>query len=119
VGQEVRNDVTGPLSLLASVFLTMLEAHDRMYISNGAFVRTVMVPTMGVKTTEFDLARERAEALYQSGVEAGRDFFRTWDFERYKATFRQAAEQNRRDMILTATALASGDLDHTADSTGA
>jgi NTE family protein len=119
VGQEVRNEVAGPLSLLASVFLTMLEAHDRMYISNGAFVRTVMIPTMGVKTTEFDLARARAEALYQSGVEAGREFFRTWDFERYKAAFRQAAEQNRRDMILTATAVVAGDPDHTTDPAGA
>lgn len=112
VGQEVRHEVSGPLSLLASLFLTMLEAHDRMYISNGAFVRTIMIPTVGVKTTEFDLAPERAEALYQSGVNAAEEFFRSWDFERYKAAFRQAAEQNRRDAILTAAAARHGDLDH-------
>jgi NTE family protein len=50
-GQEVSHVVSGPLSLLASLFFTMMEAHDRMYISNGAFARTMMIPTMGVKTT--------------------------------------------------------------------
>jgi NTE family protein len=108
VGQRVHHEVSGPLSLLASLFLTMLEAHDRMYISNGAFVRTIMIPTMGVKTTQFDLPRERAEALYRSGVDAARAFFRTWDFERYKAAFRQAAALNRRDMILAAIAKGRG-----------
>jgi NTE family protein len=112
VGQEVCHEISGPLSLLSSLFLTMMEAHDRMYISNGAFVRTIMVPTLGIKTTEFDLSRERGEALYQSGVNAARHFFRTWDFDRYKAAFRQAAEQNRRDTILAATAMGPRDPDH-------
>jgi NTE family protein len=103
VGRDVSHQVLGPFSLLASLFLTMMEAHDRMYISNSAFARTIMIPTLGVKTTEFDLPPQRAEALYQSGLEAGREFFRTWDFERYKAAFRQVAEKNRREMLLAAT----------------
>jgi NTE family protein len=99
VGVNVSHEVFGPLSLLASLFFTMMEAHDRMYVSNGAFIRTIMIPTLGVKTTEFELSQKRAEALYQSGVNAAREFFRTWDFEQYKATFRQAAQKNRREMI--------------------
>jgi len=106
-GREVSHVVSGPLSLLASLFLTMMEAHDRMYISNGAFARTVMIPTMGVKTTEFDLSSQRADSLYQSGVSAAREFFRTWDFEQYKAAFRQVTEKNRREMVLVAASMAS------------
>jgi NTE family protein len=106
-GQEVSHVVSGPLSLLASLFFTMMEAHDRMYISNGAFARTMMIPTMGVKTTEFDLSAQRAEALYHSGVSAAREFFRTWDFEQYKAAFRQVAEKNRRETVLVAASMAS------------
>ena len=56
LGREVTHQVFGPLSLLASLFLTMMEAHDRMYIANGAFARTIMIPTLGVKTTDFDLS---------------------------------------------------------------
>jgi NTE family protein len=106
-GQEVSHVVSGPLSLLASLFFTMMEAHDRMYISNGAFARTMMIPTMGVKTTEFDLSAQRAEALYHSGVSAAREFFHTWDFEQYKAAFRQVAEKNRRETVLVAASMAS------------
>jgi NTE family protein len=107
LGSDVSHQVAGPFSLLASLFLTMMEAHDRMYISNGAFARTIMIPTLGVKTTDFDLPPSRAEALYQSGLEAGRAFFRTWDFEQYKAVFRQEAGKNRREMLLAAAAKVS------------
>ena len=103
-GHQVSNQVVGPFSLMASLFLTMMEAHDRMSISNHAYARTVTIPTLGVKTTEFDLFYERAEALYQSGLQQGSEFFRTWDFERYKAVFRQVAEKNRREMLLVAAA---------------
>ena len=102
LGREVSHEVLGPFSLLASLFVTMMEAHDRMYLANSAFVRTIMIPTLGVKTTDFDLSSLRAEALYQSGLRAGREFFSTWDFGRYKAAFRQVAEKNRREMLLVA-----------------
>jgi NTE family protein len=101
-GADVYHAVSGPLSLLASLFFTMMEAHDRMYISNGAFARTIMIPTQGVKTTEFDLSPQRADALYDSGLQAAREFFRTWDFEQYKAAFRQVSEKNRRETVLAA-----------------
>ena len=63
---------------------------------NSAFARTVMIPTLGVKTTEFDLSAERAEELYQSGVAAATDFFGRWDFADYKEKYRQQAEVRRR-----------------------
>jgi NTE family protein len=98
-GTTVSHKIIGPLTLFAALFSTMMEAHDRMYIKNGAFARTIMIPTLGVKTTEFDLSPERADELYQSGGNAAREFFQTWNFEMYKATFRQRAERNRREAI--------------------
>jgi NTE family protein len=97
----VKHDVNGPVSLFAALFSTMMEAHDRMYIDNAAFVRTITVPTKGVRTTEFDLTKDRATMLYDSGRAAGVEFFQTWDFERYKREFRQATARNRRDTVLT------------------
>ncbi|MEW6297959.1 MAG: patatin-like phospholipase family protein [Thermodesulfobacteriota bacterium] len=101
-GRAVSHGISGPFSLLVSIFFTMMEAHDRIYIQNGAFARTIMIPTLGVKATEFELSSERAEALYRSGEEAARTFFRTWDFDRYKAMFREVRERDRSEMLLAA-----------------
>jgi NTE family protein len=98
----VRHEVHGPMSMFAALFSTMMEAHDRMYIENGAFARTIPIPTKGVAATDFDLSKERAEALYQSGRTAADAFFSTWDFAQYKRNYRQAARKNRRDVLLTA-----------------
>lgn len=88
--------VHGPLSLFAALFTTMMDAHDSRYIEDHSFVRTIPVPTLGVRTTEFDLSRDQADALYQSGFNAAKEFFKTWDFETYKAKFRQATPPGRR-----------------------
>ena len=80
---------------------TMLEAHDRMYLESDSYVRTIGVPTLGVRTTEFDLSRARAEQLYQSGRDAAEKFLETWNFEDYKAAFREQAP-SRRELIALA-----------------
>lgn len=81
--------VRGPISLLTALFSTMMEAHDARYIKDKDFVRTIAIPTMGVKTTEFNLSPDRSEVLYQSGRQAAEKFFRTWNFEQYVTEHRQ------------------------------
>ena len=46
---------------------TMMEAHDRLYLEEHDFARTIAIDTLGVRTTEFDLSAERAKQLYESG----------------------------------------------------
>lgn len=104
----VRHQIHGPLSMFAALFATMMEAHDRMYVESDAFARTIPIPTKGVTATEFDLSRERAEALYASGRAAAESFFSTWDFAQYKRTFRQAVKKNRRDILLAAASKTGG-----------
>jgi NTE family protein len=87
---------------LKSLVHTMLEAHDRMYLETSTFVRTIGVPTLGVRTTEFDLSRERADALHESGRSAAESFLETWDFEQYKASFRRQAPPGRAELIRAA-----------------
>ncbi|MCB0827786.1 MAG: patatin-like phospholipase family protein [Solirubrobacterales bacterium] len=79
-----------------SIVHTMLEAHDRMYLESASFVRTISVKTLGVRTTEFDLSRERADALYESGRSGAESFLAGWDFEAYKAGFRRSEAPSRR-----------------------
>jgi NTE family protein len=82
------NKIRGPISLLTSLFATMMEAHDARYIEDEHFIRTIAIPTLGVKTTEFDISPERSEALYQSGRQAAEKFFDGWDFGQYVNKYR-------------------------------
>ena len=79
---------------------TMMEAHDRLYVAQANYARTIPIPTLGVGTTEFDLSRERAIALYDSGRWAAEKFLNDWDFEAYIAEFRTGKEHSRRDALV-------------------
>jgi NTE family protein len=67
---------------------TMMEAHDRLYVQQAQWARTIPIPTLGVGTTEFDIPRERALRLYESGRSATEKFLADWDFGAYKEVFR-------------------------------
>lgn len=90
---------TGIVTYLKDLVSTMLEAHDRMYLQNDTFVRTIPIPTLGVRTTEFDLSPERADALFESGHRAAEEFLAKWNFEAYKATFRRGQRPTRTESI--------------------
>lgn len=62
---------------LRSLVDTMMAAHDRLYIEEEEFNRTIAIDTLGVGTTEFDLSSERAMELYESGRTAARSFLST------------------------------------------
>jgi NTE family protein len=90
---------------------TMTDAHDKIYLERDSFVRTITIPNLGVKATEFDLSESTSAALYASGQGAASTFLQTWDFDAYKATFRTGKPQpTRREAVtsrMTAVALAS------------
>lgn len=88
--------VRGPISLLAALFSTMMEAHDARYIKDEHFVRTIAIPTLDVKTTEFDLSPAKSETLYQSGRQAAEKFFATWDFTKYVNKYRKGKPEIHR-----------------------
>jgi NTE family protein len=93
--------VSALLDYLKSLAQTMMAAHDRLYLEQSVFARTIPIPTLGIGTTEFDLEADRAEALYQSGVKAADDFLATWDWEAYLTEFRSGRrEPSRRDALV-------------------
>ena len=79
-----------------SLVYTMLEAHDRRYIETADFARTIPIPTLGVRTTDFDLPREKRLELYKAGRAAAERFLETWSFERYIEEFRRGESYPRR-----------------------
>jgi NTE family protein len=79
IGEEIPQPVRGGgvlevISYLRSLVDTMMAAHDRLYIEDSDFDRTIAIGTLGVGTTEFDLSPQRAIALYESGRDAARRF---------------------------------------------
>lgn len=85
---------------LKGIVQTAIEAHDRIYIEQADFARTIPIPTLGVDSTDFGLTQERALALYDSGRAAAQEFLDTWDFAAYIEAFRRGRERSRRDLIL-------------------
>ena len=94
---------------LKSLVQTMCEAHDRLYLEQADFARTIAVPTLGVSTTDFDLSPEMTEALYNSGRTAAHKFIADWNFDGYIAEFRKAPKHHhRRKQVAAQMAAAAG-----------
>lgn len=83
------HDIRGPLSLFRALFHTMMEAHDTRYLEEHNRVRTIFVPSLGVKTTDFNISAEKSNALFHSGVQQAEKFFQQWDFEQYVQIYRK------------------------------
>lgn len=78
---------------------TMMEAHDRLYVDQANYARTIPIPTLGVTTTEFHMPQDRAKALFQSGHDAAEQFLAAWKFEEYKQKFRSGQAVTRRATV--------------------
>jgi NTE family protein len=89
----------GLTQMLSGLYHTMVEAHDRLYIEKAEFARTIPIPTLGVRTTEFDLPRKRAQELYDSGRTAAEKFLAMWDFDVYLAEFRTGKQPSRSEEL--------------------
>lgn len=88
------------LEISQALISTMLSAHDRLYMDDDTFVRTIAIPVDGISGTRFDLTPQEAEKLYQNGRKAAEDFLSTWDFEAYKAAYRRApSDKGRRQRL--------------------
>lgn len=70
--------IRGPITMFQAMFETMLSAHDQRYIEQHNRARTIKIPALGVRTTQFSLAPEQSKELYESGLAAGRKFFKQW-----------------------------------------
>ena len=84
------------IDYVKSLVHTMLEAHDRLYIEMADFARTIPIPTLGVRTTDFDLPKWRRLELYEAGRAAAEKFLETWSFEKYLEEFRRGDGRSRR-----------------------
>ncbi len=87
VQPEPFSNPNSKIGMIKALISTMLSAHDKLYMNDSTFVRTIAIPANGISPTQFDLKPEQTQMLFESGAEAARKFFSTWSFAAYKATF--------------------------------
>lgn len=100
--------VQAVVDFLKGIVQTAMEAHDRLYIERADFARTIPIPTLGVDSTDFNLTRDRALELYESGRLAAQEFLKSWNFEDYVAAFRRGREHSRRELVVEEMRAAAG-----------
>ncbi len=88
-----------PIGYVKAIADTMMQAHDRLYVEQANYARTIPIPTCGVTTTEFDIQLEQAEELFNSGRTAGETFLRSWNFDDYIEKYRTGTPPSRRDEV--------------------
>lgn len=77
-----------PLDLFKDIISTVLEAHDLMHEADPKNrVRTISIPSIGIKTTDFKISNQLREKLYQTGIQSAVSFFENWDFETVKLLY--------------------------------
>jgi NTE family protein len=87
--QGPKYDASNIVGFARALVGTMTSFHDQMHLDDpSVLARTIFVDTFGVRTTDFDLDRDTARRLFESGRSAAARFLDGWDFERYKREFR-------------------------------
>jgi NTE family protein len=78
--------VHGPVSLGIAAIETLVSNQDNAYIDDPCTVRrTIFVPADDVSPIDFGITDEQREALYQRGLQAGREFLQSWDYPAFLA----------------------------------
>jgi NTE family protein len=85
--EEVR--VSGLYSFTRSLLMTMLDAHDRLFVDKAHAIRTIFIDTLGVRGIQFQLSPELRKALFQSGEDSARRFLNHWNFQNYVEAYRK------------------------------
>lgn len=71
------------ISYLFDIMGTMLDKNEEIYVKDKDAVRTVFIPTLGVKTTEFRISTDMKIKLFNSGYTSAEKFLKFWNFHKY------------------------------------
>jgi NTE family protein len=81
------HQIRGPISMFQALLATMVDAHDERYIEMKNRFRTIKVPTLGVRATEFSISPEKSEELFYSGYHAAQEYLKSWSAGQYLSEY--------------------------------
>lgn len=79
----------GILTFTKDLLESIIDTSDETFIANKDKVRTINIPTLGVKTTEFNISKSKCNELYNSGYNAAESFLKEWNFNEYIRNYRE------------------------------
>jgi NTE family protein len=79
---------TDLLSYAFNILNAMIDVDQSVYMRDKDSIRTVSIPTPGVKPTDFNLSPIDAFRLFQSGYESCQRFLKQWNFQAYVKKYR-------------------------------
>ncbi|WP_353505375.1 patatin-like phospholipase family protein [Clostridium sp. Marseille-Q2269] len=88
---EISNTKQGkndPLSFLFDIADTMNKKDSRRWMIDKNIDRSILIPTLGISATDFDLSKQETIKLYKSGYKSAEKFLKTWDFQEYKNKYK-------------------------------
>lgn len=74
------NDV---ITFASDIIDTMVNRREDYFVRDKDLMRIVSIPTMNVKTREFNISKEKSKMLYDSGYNSARKFLDSFSFETY------------------------------------
>ena len=86
--QALQSQISSILGFTGAIVKTLINSEEARFIADEHFVRTIAISTLDVSTLDFDLSRDKSDALFESGRRAAEKFFKTWNWDTYKAKFR-------------------------------
>lgn len=79
------NDI---LSFAIDTITTALNRNENIYIRDKDSIRTISIPTLHVKTTDFHITKDLILKLFDEGYKSTENFLNTWNFEEYLQEYR-------------------------------
>ena len=75
-------------SYISDIIQTALTHNENIHLENKDAIRTIELPTLSIKTTDFNLNKSKVLSLYKSGYKATENFINSWSFQRYINDYR-------------------------------
>ncbi|WP_102027053.1 patatin-like phospholipase family protein [Salirhabdus sp. Marseille-P4669] len=73
-------EVDGAIDLYASIFTTMMKAHDARHISKTLDKEVMFIPTEGIEATDFEIDKKSKLLLIDMGYERATKFLKKWSY---------------------------------------
>lgn len=67
---------------------SVLDNYDEAYIQDKDRVRTIEIPTLGTKTTDFKISKLKSSELFNQGYKSADKFLKSWNFSEYISKYR-------------------------------
>lgn len=74
------------VSYILDIIGTVIDEDESRTIKDKDLIRTTIIPSSGIKSTDFNITMEERTRLFNVGYSSAREFYKTWSFSKYIAT---------------------------------